>query len=84
MFLKNWKKGGKYSSKICNNGEREREKDSGMKCLQIYMFDSDFYLQKVWILHLDKRPSKKCKRRFSKFSNFRTRNILPGKNFRIF
>ena len=27
--------------------------DGSMKCLQICMFDSDFYLQQISILHLD-------------------------------
>ena len=27
--------------------------DGGMNCLQISNFDSNFYVQKVWISHLD-------------------------------
>ena len=68
-----------------------------MKLLQICIFDSDFYLQQVRILHLDVKVKNvqlristssnlilKIKSRFSKFSNFLTKFFSKLKKFQNF
>ena len=67
------------------------QKDGGMKRLQMCIFDSDFYLQQVRILHLEcKRPSEKSKRRLKskshllKFSYFQNNFFSKLKKFHNF
>ena len=77
---------------LCSTFFKTRQqKDGGMKRLQMCMFDSDFYLQQVRILHLEcKRPSEKSKRRLKskshllKFSYFQNNFFSKLKKFHNF